>query len=157
MFDAEDAAELTHEALSSVSPEKWPGLRFVAIPALMRLRLAWPVTTIWRRVDEPSPPQGAFDVEPHPIQLVVWRREERVRHRLLDAIEAHALEALCEGRDFASICETIARDIGDEAAPERAAGYLARWQADGLLTRISDDTRPISDDTRPISDDTRPK
>jgi hypothetical protein len=70
--------------------------------------------------------------------VLVWRdRSHEVLYRILDAAEALALSEACTGKSFGEICgllefQDASRDIAD-----RAAGFLACWFGDGLITGIA--------------------
>lgn len=135
VFDARDAPVLGRSALAARSPDQWPELRFATSPALILLRLDWPVHVLRERFDaglEEAPPTLA----PDPTPLRVWRHEERVFHRLVTPLELELLEALREGAPFGALCERIERELGEEQTPLRAAAWLERWLADGILSAV---------------------
>jgi hypothetical protein len=133
-FDAADAPALSREALAAVPPERWTGLRLACAPAVRLLRLAWPAEALWGAHErgEPAP----AEVAPSAHAVCVWRRDERVLHRTLDALEADCLEVALEGEPFGALCERIASVRGDSEAPGLAAGHLAGWLDAGLVASI---------------------
>ena len=52
VFDAADAAPLTHAALSRVAPQQWARLRFTWHPSVRRLALSWNAPQIWQALTE---------------------------------------------------------------------------------------------------------
>ena len=133
-FDARDAPVLSREELAAIRPERWANLRFAFQPALQLLSLGWPVHRVLRARDrDEQAPVAELPARPTPV--CVWRSQERVFHRALDALESDALERSWRGEPFGSVCERAAADLGEAEAPARAAAWLARWQADGLITR----------------------
>jgi hypothetical protein len=135
-FDAADAAELRHEELAGIPPDQWAGLRFVFQPAFRLLDLGWPVQGLRGRWDREEV-CDASGIEPRGERVAVWRRDEQVCHRSLEPVEAAALEIASEAGSFGSLCERLAAEVGESAAPERAVGLLARWLADGLLSGLA--------------------
>ena len=131
-FHAADAEPLPRSALERLPPDAWVDLRLVFVPALRSLALGWPVHALLRAHDagEPAP-----EIAPAEIALAVWRREERVHYRTLEPAEAQALAQALAGAPFGEICERAAEALGESLAPARAAGWLSRWQAEGILHR----------------------
>jgi hypothetical protein len=134
-FDAPDAPALSHEALAALPPERWPELRFELQPALQLLELDWRVRPLRQAVDagRPADPAG---LERAPTRVCVWRSRERVLHRDLDPLEARALARALRGEPFGSLCEVVADEIGEAAAPARAAALLAAWCRDEWIARL---------------------
>jgi hypothetical protein len=144
-FDAEDAEVLRHEQLASIPADRWAELRFVLQPAFQMLDLVWPVQGLRGRWDREEA-CDASGIEPRRERVAVWRSEERVCHRALDPLEAAALAVVRGGGSFGSLCCALSAEVGESAAPERAAGLLARWLADGLVSRftLADEAYPAS-------------
>jgi len=131
VFDADDDRVLSADDLRGVSPEDWPQVRFVPVRALRVLWLDWPVLALW---DDDT---AAVPSEPAPTTVRVWRDVDcRVFHAPLDARAARALEALLAGHPFEVICGAFGDLPADEGA-RFASGLLARWLADGLLSRLT--------------------
>ena len=135
-FDAADAAVVSRDDLVAIAPEDWAGLVFEFAPAYTLLKLGWPVDDC-RRAWERDSALPDEPLEPKEIRICVWRREERVRYRRVDGQEADALIRAARGESFGALCEGLASELGDGEAPARAAAYLKRWQADGLLGALS--------------------
>jgi hypothetical protein len=135
VFDAADAPVLAREELAAVPPEAWVNLRFAFTPALRVLHLEWPV----QRIREAFDAEGgtAPSIDPAPVSLLVWRRDERVFYRSMEAIEDEAIEVLRGGGAFGALCERIARNVGEAEAPARTLALLNGWIADGLLSSLS--------------------
>jgi len=139
-FDAPDAPVLAREALAAVAPEAWAGLRLETTPSLRLLQLAGPAQRVKQACDADGAEAArevAAALPPEPTRVRVWRRDERVFHRAMDAAEADALGAVVRGEPFGRVCERVARHVGDEAAPARAAACLEAWLEDGLLSRLA--------------------
>lgn len=133
-FDAADAGAVSREQLAAVAPERWADLAFELQPALRRVEIDWPVPRVRSAFDRGEPLPEALT--PAPATVLVWRREERVGYRTLDAVEAQALAAAAAGRPFGELCEALSKSEGDDEAPRLAAALIARWQTDGLFRRI---------------------
>ncbi len=132
-FDAADAPRLGREALGGVPTGRWAELRLGFAPSLRLLRLDWPVERLWA-ANERGEPAPAIALAGH--ATCVWRRDERVLHRSLEAPEDACLAAALAGERFGGLCESIAASRGVEAAPALAAGLLAGWLDAGLVARI---------------------
>jgi hypothetical protein len=131
-FDAPDAAVLDAAALATQPPARWPALRFTTVPSLRLLRCAWPVHEARAHADLADDGE-APQLAPAPTALCVWRRDETVRYRALEPLEADALASLAAGLPFEALCAPLAAALGDDEAPARAAGLLSGWIDAGLL------------------------
>ncbi len=129
-FDALDSPVLGREALAMLAPERWGALRLRFVPSLRLLRLAWPVEKLWAAHEhgEPVP-----EIAPVAHATCVWRRDERVLHRSIDALEGDCLGAAHAGESFGALCERVSLARGEDEAPALAAGLLAGWLDAGLL------------------------
>ena len=120
-------------ALEHISPEGWEALALHTDPSVQILSLDWPVQHMRRAFDRAKTPPT--DMTLRSTFLCVWRRQERVYSRELDATEAGALEQIAAGTTFGALCEQIARELGEAQAPAQAAQWLQRWVEDELLAR----------------------
>lgn len=128
-FDAADAAPIGVEALASVPPEAWPGLRFRFLPSLRRLDLAWSVARTWK---EDAPPERLEA----PVAWAFWRPELITEYRSLEPDEAWAIDAAASGAAFAELCDGLLRWHAADQAPARAAGLLRAWLDQRLLAAV---------------------
>jgi hypothetical protein len=130
-FDAADGAVLARDSLASLAPEAFGSL-FLCLGPWARLHsFEHPVDRIWAcatRGEELESEAAAGGVS-----VLVWRKNEAVLHRRLESDEGAALTLLRSGIRFEGLCEWSATKIGESEAPMRAAGWLERWLADGLL------------------------
>jgi hypothetical protein len=135
-FDAADFPVQGRDALAALPPERWASLRLGFTPSLRRLRLSWPVERLWSAHErgEPAPELTALD-----HAACVWRRDERVLHRSLDALEDACLVAALAGESFGSLCQRIAQQRGEDEAPALAASLLTGWIDAGLVARVATD------------------
>lgn len=131
-FDAADAPLLTREALASLPPSAWASLVLRVQPCVRVLRLGWPVLPLREAYERDAPPT-APPAAPSDNAALVWRRDEQVRFRALEPLEASLLEATLCGDDFGALCAIAAHSLGDAAAPAYAAERLASWIERGLL------------------------
>jgi hypothetical protein len=130
-FDAADAPPLELAALTAITAEQWPELRFELTPSLQLLALSWPVRDIWQRTQcGDSPGQ----IHPQPTPLRVWRQAFRVFHCSIGAAETTALTAIARGTPFAAVCAEVLECCGGSDATDQVVGLLRQWLADGLLT-----------------------
>ncbi|HVN40631.1 MAG TPA: DNA-binding domain-containing protein [Myxococcota bacterium] len=131
-FDAADARPRTRESLAALLPDAWPALRLPLAPCARVLRLEWnvvPLREAYERDETPAAPPAA----PQANAALVWRRDELVRFRALDPLEAALLERAAAGESFEALCAAAAREVGDAEAPARAAQLLAGWIDAGLI------------------------
>lgn len=132
-FDAADAPLLEPEVLAGIAPQDWADLRFELTPSLRVLALRWPAHEVWQRIQGGA----AIDaVQPAPTWVRVWRRDLRIFHHAIDALEHAALTAVAYGEPFADVCGRVAELGADSASAERVAGFLRGWLQDGLLSGV---------------------
>lgn len=144
-FDAEDANALPVAALGVTPAENWPRLRFGFHPSLVLVDC--PAESLSRyeaaqeeaeeeareaadeQAEQGNPPQGE-------LVVLVWRNDLDVNYRALEEWEALALREILRGATFGEACTLLAFARSGEAADAltmEAAGFLARWFADGLI------------------------
>jgi hypothetical protein len=131
-FDAADAPLRSRESLASLPPESWPALALRLAPCARVLRLDWPVLSLREAYEReealPEPPAAR-----QANAALVWRRDEMVRFRPLEPLEAELLERAAAGESFEALCAAAARELGESAAPRRSAQLLAGWIDAGLI------------------------
>jgi len=135
VFDIEDGRVLVRDALAALAPEEFGSLKLALAPWAVVRSFDHPVDGLWKigmRNEESAIPQAS----PEPVSLLIWRRDERVRHRRLEPLESSALCLLEQQTSFAALCEWAAAQVDENDAPALAAGWLERWIADGLLTGL---------------------
>jgi len=130
-FDAPDAAALRREALAALPQDVWPTLRLGFQPCVRVLHLGWPVAALYAawESDAPIEPPAARES----VAVLVWRRDESVRWRALEPLEAELLERARTGTRFAALCEIAAAARGEAGAPALVAALLGHWVETGLL------------------------
>lgn len=114
-FDAADALPLDAAKLAAISPETWPEIGFRFHDSVRRV-----------------------DLKAAPKSWLFWRKDLEVMKREVEPDEAAALDAALGGARFEAICRTIARFVGEDAAPSRAAGLLRVWLDDGLIVGLTE-------------------
>lgn len=134
VFDAADSEPARKADLAAVPPAQWDALPVRLRPSVRILRLAWPVQELRGalRAGEPLP-----GIEPRETRACMWRQDDRVVHRELDARETRALEHAAAGVAFGALCEAVARDVGAQDAPSLAASWLADWLDEEWVLSIS--------------------
>ncbi len=131
-FDAADAKLLTRADLTALPPEFWGELALALMPGAQLLALRWPVRAL-RAAHDAEQPLALEAFAPASERVLVWRREERVLHRALEASEAALLARAQHGVRFGELCALAAQERGEEAGAAFAASVLARWIEDGVL------------------------
>jgi hypothetical protein len=133
-FDARDAEAREIGALASVPAEAWPRLRFGFQKSLALLTLSRGTIAAYEEAAADDPPRtGAAGEE----TVLVWRdRGQQVLYRMLDEAETLALTEASIGKTFGELCSLLAFLDESDAVAARAAGFLARWFADGLIVDV---------------------
>jgi hypothetical protein len=57
--------------------------------------------------------------------------------RSLGPLESQLLERLREGANFGLLCESMALQVGDSAAPQRTASLLRGWLAEEIVLEFA--------------------
>jgi hypothetical protein len=135
-FDAADASVVSREDLAAIDPQGWADLRFIFQPAYTLLKLAWPVDH-YRRCFDRDAELPIAPLSPESVAVCIWRFEERVRYRRVDCYEAEALGRASEGESFGALCGWLGSKMSDAEASACAAGWLRRWQTDGMLGALA--------------------
>jgi hypothetical protein len=132
VFLSPDRNPLTVDELRTIPPREWPALRIAIHPAIRLLDCQW-------RVDELLSAVEREQFVPRPIRerrsIIVWRKDCDVSYRALGDVERRALANVRCGNEFKLVCESIAAESGEAAAPAIASKMLLRWLADGILVR----------------------
>ena len=133
VFHGPDAVALEADELRAIEPEKWPALTMRTHPAVQILRMEYRVEELLRAIEEERIWKSA---EAGSVEVIVWRRNSQVFYRELEKVEQRAIAMLSSGVTFAKICDLVAEDHDATKDPvEELNRLLARWLADGILTR----------------------
>jgi len=135
-FDAADAPALERDALAAVPSARWAELRFALAPSLRLLSLSHPVHERLPAADAGAGAGAPGPLSARPTHYRVWRRDESVRWKEIDAGERALLEAARAGVPFGALCERLAEDGPEDDAAPRAVALLERWIAAGLLAGL---------------------
>lgn len=136
-FDGPDAPVLALAAVAALAPYDWATVVFKPHPTLALISLRCNTLSLWHALDQDLdvPP---VETLPSPIDVVVWRFEERPHFRSVLPMEAVALQTMLHGQSFAEMCALLAEvSPEDESAAALAGGYLRRWIDEGLLTGLT--------------------
>lgn len=133
-FDAADAPALGIEALSDFGAEDWPRLVLAFHPSLAVLDLAQGTTAHYQNFTEG---EGPAATRAGTETAVVWRSAGQSLYRLVSQSERLGLIEARQSKTFGDICMLLAFQAGDDDPAQQAAGFLAQWFADGLVTRVS--------------------
>ena len=136
-FDRPDDRPVSADAVMAVPPEAWETIAFSPLPSLQLLRFAHDVPPAWQRRAEVEP--GTLEVAPlgEPLDWAIWRPERVSNFRSLPPDEAAMLRALCEGRTFPALCESLLPYVDEDQAAARAAGLLRSWVEEGMIGAFS--------------------
>ncbi len=136
VFDAPDAPMASAADLAGIAPERWPAMRMVFHPSVLRIDLEWNSPAI-RQAAEEKRPLPAPHRHPHPIGWVLWRQQLRTYFRSLSVEETFVLDAARRGECFAELCERLCEWLDAQHVPAQAAGLLRRWLEDGLIASVA--------------------
>lgn len=136
VFDASDDQPVDNGLFAGLSPEDWPRMVLSLRSSVRPLGTASNAVQWWRwaRDDGPRPP--AFE-QSAAAGWLQWREDLRTLFRSMDAAEAAALAVVRGGGSFGRMCEAVAAEVGEEAAPARAAAILATWLKDKVIADVT--------------------
>jgi hypothetical protein len=133
VFLGPDRSPLTVDELRTIPAHKWPSLRIAIHPGIRLLDCEW-------RVDELLSAVERKRFIPAPIRerrsIIVWRKDCDVSYRALGDVEWRALANVRCGNEFKLVCEAIAAESGEAAAPALTSKMLSRWLTDGILVKV---------------------
>ena len=132
-FDAPDAVPLSLDVMGSFSADDWVYLRVCLIPSVRWLQLQHNTLGMWVAAKAEADIPAVVTLSA-PLDCLVWRHELVCQYRTLGPDEASALRLLSDGGSFASMCENLVGQHGEQA-PLRAATWLKQWVGEGLLQR----------------------
>jgi hypothetical protein len=134
-FDAEDAHIVGIEALASVAPGDWAGLRLQFHPSVQYLELATNAQLLFKALSEEQPlPEPALLERAQPFLL--WRQDLKTQYRSLLPDEVGALAVVRAGDTFGAMCEALCEWHEVDQVPLVAAGMLKRWLVEEQLTQL---------------------
>ncbi|PWB93077.1 HvfC/BufC family peptide modification chaperone [Methylosinus sporium] len=134
-FDSVDAPALAIDALAAAEPDDWPRLVFEFHPSVAVLDLAKGVARLYSALSDGGEAERADPDDDETILL--WRRDDEPVYREIAADERLALIEARAAKSFGDICTLLEFQNNDETLLQRAAGFLAQWFADGIVTKIS--------------------
>ena len=133
-FDAPLGQPLTLDAMASLPPDEWPGLKVQLAPTVQQLLCRFNTVAIWRASKDQSEFPGSQALEPAQICLV-WRHRQICHYRSMDSAQICALAGMVTtGWSFSELCAQLLVTYG-EGAPLQAVTWLKQWVQDGLLER----------------------
>jgi hypothetical protein len=136
-FDARDASTLAIASLAHVAPADWPDLMFTFHPSVTTLDLlqgtaqAYALTRGDEDAETSRQLQSADDET-----ILFWRNDGGVFYRAIAAGEKLALTEAASFSNFARLCAALAARTAGPDVTAQAAGFLARWFNDGLVSRV---------------------
>jgi hypothetical protein len=136
VFDAADAPILSFADCAEIPPENWANLSFEFHPSLYRLDLEWNTVEIWEAYNQekkriPKPKKLAEEEA-----WIFWRKDLDVAFFPMNALEAEILDLAIEGKTWATLCETLLKNLNEEEVPNFIAPLLQRWLQQNLISLI---------------------
>lgn len=140
-FDSADTPVLSGADLVTVSPEDWGRLRFSLHPSAWVLDMNLNTVAVWQALNEDRTPPSIKETT---SSWLIWRKGLNPHFRSLEPGESSSLALIVKGACFAEVCEALSMSDAEPDSAIQAAGYLAGWLGDGLLSRM---TPGVSDPT----------
>jgi hypothetical protein len=136
-FDAADGDSCPLEALAAYAPQDWPRLVFAFHPSLRLVSAPVGTIELYEALSSEGPasrPEPSDERE----TVAVWRSGVDPAYRTLSADEFLALNEALAGKSFGGICQLVAFQEDEAAAPERLAQFLVNWFSDGLVVALNE-------------------
>lgn len=128
-FVGADATPLRADILADID---WESTRLNLVPTFAGRTINTNVDDIWTALSaEEAPPEAAMLDEP--AGLIVWRKHHTCQLKRVDAVEWEALQHIRATGNFTTLCERLAKQLGDEAGIAMAGALLANWLANELI------------------------
>ncbi|GBD25597.1 hypothetical protein HRbin30_00921 [bacterium HR30] len=135
-FDAADSEPWNAARVATVPAEEWGSRRVVWHPSLRVLRSEFPVHGPWQRYQN-GDSLGALSAGE--TWLRVWRRAERV---FVVPVCPQEGQALGFGGALGLLAEELAAKLGEAAAAQQLAVWIAEWVEAGLVCGLEPVTCP---------------
>jgi hypothetical protein len=145
-FHAVEAEAIDPAALADVAPEDQGGIRLIAEPSLVLLRLACPADTIWRAVlDEDDEALRRIDLDCGPVHLLVERHPGGVEVERFDGARWRFLARLCASEPLEAALDDpeggpsfdYASALAEHLAARRFRGFELATNAGSTTVRIT--------------------
>lgn len=143
-FVASDIAPLDTAGFAAASAgfgeEDWAGLRLGFLRSLHLRVLTHDACALWNALaaDEFEAPDYSLSA---PKAIIVWREGLRPTFMPVDIAEGHVLGRMLDGANYGGMVESLAGEIGDEAAVMQAGAMLGRWLGNGLIADLGQSSR----------------
>ena len=130
VFHAPDAAALSVDTMRGIVPAEWPAITMRLHPAVEVLDLEWTIGETLRHLGDAVLPAASHA----PCTIMVWRNDNRVDYREIDAVERAAIALLAGGTTFGALCETIAA-ASASSNPAEINSRFDRWLRSVIVIR----------------------
>ncbi len=137
-FDAPDGDSCALEALAEYAPQDWPRLVFAFHPSLSLVSVAAGAVELYEALSSEDAATPRVEPRDGEEAAAVWRSGFDPVYRALEADEFLALNEALAGKSFGAICQLVAFQQDEAAAPERLAQFLVNWFSDGLVVAIEE-------------------
>ncbi len=134
-LDAKDSSVLKIEALSTLSSEHWPQMRFALHPSVISHYFHWDAPQIWQQIESEGPPRLPVKLET-PIRWIFWRKGIRSFFQSCTAPEDIMFKSLLAGNDFAQMCEDLLEVLPEDQIPLVGAQTLSKWIHEEMIAQI---------------------
>jgi hypothetical protein len=132
-FDAADVERFTREKLVATPHENWPSLVFRFHPSVQLAGFELNTVESWQALKQEQAPAPAIAAK---NTWLLWRNYDRLtQFRSVTKQEHDLLIMMLQGADFASLCEYLIADTGEEDISQLALNYLLTWIDDGILAK----------------------
>jgi hypothetical protein len=135
VFDAPDDAPAGAAQIAGLSAEAWADVSFVLRSSLRRTATMSNAVDWWRSLEDPDSTPEALESH-EPVDWLLWRRGLNTYFRSMAPLEGCLIDAALGGAPFARLCELVAAEVEESAAPARAASLLRGWFAEELIARV---------------------
>lgn len=139
IFDAEDAAPVTPQAVANIAESDWERARIEFHPAVRLLKTAYPVAALRRQlIEAPAHAERPPLPTPEAECLLLFRRELGLFHEQISEGAYALLTALTRRVPLVAACTQAQREVPFQASSieESVGAWFQAWAARGLICKV---------------------
>ena len=133
-FVAQDASPLDNASFAagtaSFQEDDWANMQLRFLPSVTLFATEWNLVDWWMN-------GNPLDLSVNIAACVVWRESEKPVFRMLDAIDARAVDAMKAGSIYGELYELLVAQLPEQEAIARAGTLLSSWIELGWLEHVS--------------------
>jgi hypothetical protein len=135
-FDGADSAVMTMMDMQKLASGKGNVRKLRPVATLSVTTQHFNTLDIWHAIDQENQPP-VVEPLPHPVEVLIWRKEQSPHFRSLSPIEATAIRCIRSGQTLEVIGEKLVQDFPEIDAVTECGQMLSRWIEDQVLATVT--------------------